>query len=368
MNPRPVKVLFLTRYPYEGASSRYRVFQYIPHLERLGVTCTVQSFMDRQMYALSFSAGRTPAKLWAAVKATVARLWALRQFRRYDIIYMQRELLPFGGPWVERALKQAGARLIFDYDDALFIKKPSRYSRIATFLRSSDKVIDLFRLCDRVVAGNDWLRDKANEHGGHAVTVEVAEDTDRIQMRPRHTDSDDIVIGWLGSSSTVKYLRLIEPVLQNISLKYQQVRFEIVGGGAFDLGDMPVTHTPWSLDGEPAALHRFSIGLMPLPLEEWSRGKSGGKARTYMAAGVPTVCTAIGYNLELIRHGDTGFLCTSHEEWEEALCKLIDDADLRQRIAEAARRDVEERFAADKKAAALRAVFDDILAEGPCVR
>jgi hypothetical protein len=184
LSPRPVKVLFLTRYPYEGASSRYRVFQYIPHLERLGVTCTVQSFMDRQMYALSFSAGRTPAKLWAAVKATVARLWALRQFRRYDIIYMQRELLPFGGPWVERALKQAGARLIFDYDDALFIKKPSRYSRIATFLRSSDKVIDLFRLCDRVVAGNDWLRDKANEHGGHAVTVEVAEDTDRIQMRP----------------------------------------------------------------------------------------------------------------------------------------------------------------------------------------
>jgi glycosyltransferase involved in cell wall biosynthesis len=146
------------------------------------------------------------------------------------------------------------------------------------------------------------------------------------------------------------------------------VRFEIVGGGDFDLGDLPVTHTPWSLDGELAALRRFSIGLMPLPLEEWSRGKSGGKARTYMAAGVPTVCTAIGYNLELIRHGETGVLCTSNEEWEEALCKLIDDADLRQRIAEAARRDVEERFAPDKKAAALRAVFDDILAEGPCVR
>jgi glycosyltransferase involved in cell wall biosynthesis len=358
----PVKVLFLTRYPYEGASSRYRVFQYIPHLERLGVTCTVQSFMDGQMYALSFSAGRTSAKIWAAIKATTARLWALRRFRQYDIIYMQRELLPFGGLWVERRLKRAGARLIFDYDDALFIKKPSRYSRVATLLRSSDKIIELFRLSDRVVAGNDWLRDKAIEHGGHAVTVEVAEDTNRIKMRPRHDDSDDIVIGWLGSNSTVKYLRLIEPVLRNISSRFPHVRFEIVGGGDFDLGDLPVTHTPWSLDGELAALRRFSIGLMPLPLEEWSRGKSGGKARTYMAAGVPPVCTAIGYNLELIQNGETGFLCTSNEEWETVLENLIEDAQARQRIADAARAEVEARFSPSGQAAALKTVFDDVLA------
>ncbi len=367
MNDRPLRILFLTRYPVEGASSRYRVFQYLPHLEALGVHCTVQSFMDQQMYALSFSEGKTLKKLWAAVKATVARLWKLRHFRRYDIIYMQRELLPFGAPWVERALKVVGARLVFDYDDALFIKKPSRYSWIATLLRSSDKVFDLFRLSKRVVAGNDWLRDKAIEHGGNAVTVEVAEDTDRIKMRTRHSDADDIVIGWLGSNSTVKYLRLIEPVLHRISSQYPQVRFEIVGGGDFDFGDLPVTHTPWSLDGELEALQRFSIGLMPLPLEEWSRGKSGGKARTYMAAGVPAVCTAIGYNLELIMHGKTGFLCTSEDDWEAVLCELIVNCNLRQGIAEAARRNVEERFAPARKAAALKAIFDDVLAEEPGV-
>ena len=360
--PSTIRVLFLTRYPYEGASSRYRVFQYIPHLKNLGVECDVQSFMNSRMYGLSFSPGRTPAKLAATISATVKRIWILRNFQKYDIVYMQRELFPFGPPVLERIMKASGARLVFDYDDALFIKKPSRYSRLATLMRSPQKSIELFRLCNRVVAGNDWLRDKAIEAGGNAMTVEVAEDTDRIQMRPSHRKSDEVIIGWLGSNSTVKYLRLIEPVLQKIFAKHPHIRFEIVGGGEFDLPGLPVTHTNWSLDGELEALRRFSIGLMPLPMEEWSRGKSGGKARTYMAAGVPAVCSAIGYNLELIKPGETGFLCESDSDWEAVLSTLIKDATLRQRVAEAARKDVEIRFSPKKQANELRKVFDNMLA------
>ena len=81
---------------------------------------------------------------------------------------------------IEGWLKRRGAVLFFDYDDALFIKKPSRYNRIATALRSSDKTRDLFRLVHCVVAGNNWLRDAAREAGAaRAVTLEVAEDTTR---------------------------------------------------------------------------------------------------------------------------------------------------------------------------------------------
>lgn len=98
---RPLKVLFLTRYPLEGASSRYRVHQYLPALDALGVQCTVQSFMDEPMYRLSFSPGRTLAKAVMTLRATARRLRALGGWRGYDLIYMQRELFPFGPPWVE---------------------------------------------------------------------------------------------------------------------------------------------------------------------------------------------------------------------------------------------------------------------------
>ncbi len=315
------------------------------------------------MYSLSFSRGRTLEKIWATLKALIRRLGTLMRFRQYDIVYMQRELIPFGPPWFERYMKWRKAKLVFDYDDALFIKKSSRYNFLATLLRSPQKTLELFRLSDCVIAGNDWLRDAAIEHGGHAVTVEVAEDTERIVMRPPHTNSDGVLIGWLGSKSTVKYLRLIEPTLRRIYKIYPYVRFEIMGGGDFELEGLPVTHTNWSLQGELDALARFDIGLMPLPAEKWAKGKSGGKARTYMAAGVPPVCSAIGYNLELIEPGKTGFLCECEDDWFDALSRLAENADLRQQIGSAAREDVIERFSPHQQAEKILEACLDLLPE-----
>ena len=356
------RVLFLTRYPVEGASSRYRVFQYLRHLETLGVEAEVQSFMDTPMYRLSLAPGRTGAKIWATVRATFRRLSALRKWRRYDALYLQRELLPFGPPLIERALGKRGAVLFFDYDDALFIKKASRYNRIATALRSGDKTRDLFRLVDCVVAGNNWLRDAAIADGARrAVTLEVAEDTARIPMHAAHSNEAPVTIGWLGSPSTVKYLRFIEPVLQEIAARYPDVRWEIMGGGDFGMEGVDWRLEDWSLEGELAALARFDIGLMPLPPEDWAKGKSGGKARTYMAAGVVPIVADIGYNRELIRHAETGFLCAAPEDWSAHLAQAIEDAALRQRIASAARAEVEQRFDPATIAASLARLLEEVV-------
>jgi len=339
------RVLFLTRYPIEGASSRYRVFQYLNYLKEFGIKADVQSFMDTSMYHLTLTKGRTIAKILATLKAMAQRLWVLRHWRSYDAVYMQRELLPFGPPLIESWLQKQGATLLFDYDDALFIKKASRYNRIATVMRSEDKTRKLFRLVDCVVAGNNWLRDAAIEAGAaQAVTLEVAEDTSRIPMHTEHTNSAPVTIGWLGSPSTVKYLDLIAPVLLKIAKRFPEVKWEIIGGKNFQMEGVGWQLREWSLDAELEALSRFDIGLMPLPSEDWAKGKSGGKARTYMAAGVVPIVSAIGYNLELINHGKTGFLCETAENWENCLVQAIENASLRQRVAVAARAEVEQKF------------------------
>lgn len=358
-----MKVLFLTRYPENGASSRYRVFQYLPHLSELGVDCTVQSFMDAGLYDLSTKPGRTVAKLLATVRSVCRRLAALWHWRRYDVIYLQRELFPFGPPLVERWLRRRGAVLIFDYDDALFIKKASRYNPLATFFRAPEKTLEVFRLVRLVVAGNDWLRDQAVAHGAKAVTVEVAEDTARYVDREVSPLSQQVTIGWLGSASTVKYLKLIEPVLQRIHQRYPHVRFELMGGGDFEMSGVPWELSSWSLDAEVKALARFDIGLMPLPDEDWAMGKSGGKARTYMAAGAVPVCSAIGYNLELIEHGRTGLLCETLEDWERALTSLILDAEMRRVIAINARKEVAVRFSPRSQAEKIKLALEDALSK-----
>lgn len=356
-----MKVLFLTRYPIEGASSRYRVYQYLPHLERMGVICEAESFMDAEFYRLSFSPGKTIQKIYYTFISSARRIRTLMRHREYDLIYMQRELFPFGPPLVERWLKRRGARLVFDYDDALFIKKPSRHNPISTLLRSSEKVWKIFAISDCVVAGNDWLRDMAAQKCARAVTIDVAEDAKRIPEKRLRDSDDPVLIGWLGSQSTVKYIRLVEDVLRQIHAKFSNTRFEIVGGGEFDLPGLPLTHTDWSLQAEVEALTRFDIGLMPLPLEEWSRGKSGGKARTYMASGIAVVCTRIGYNNVLIDDGKTGFLCQTPEEWMEALSKLICDPALRKRVGDAARAHVAERFSPEGQARKLADLFAELV-------
>ena len=357
-----MKVLFLTRYPLEGASSRYRVFQYIPHLEARGVECVTSSFMSKKMYALTFQKGKYIRKIGHTALAIFQRLKALSAYKSYDIIYMQRELFPFAPVYFEKYLKRKKTKLIFDYDDALFISQKSRFNPVMNFLTPKNKIYDIFECADCVLAGNDYLRDVARDYAPRAETLEVAEDTHRIKLRPPHSNDKRITIGWLGSTSTVKYLELIHDALKRIIRAYPYTDFEIVGGGDFELDGITFSHTAWSLNAELEALNRFDIGIMPLPVQEWSKGKSGGKARTYMAAGIPPVVQKIGYNVDLIKHGETGFLVETEEDWYETITLLLENPNLRQKIGEAARNDVITRFSPNLIAERMHIILEDVLA------
>lgn len=343
-----MRVLFLTRYPEAGASSRYRVYQYLPYLRRQGVDYVVSPFMSERMYAMAFQPGHHLSKGMFALAAILGRLGWLLRARRFDLVYLQRECLPFGPSVLERAFRRMGLRTVFDYDDALFIFKPSERNPLASKLRRPEKVLEIFRTVNCVLAGNDYLRDQAAQYCKDARTFLVAEDTHRLTQRPSHRQTERPVLGWLGSNSTEKYLHLIAPALQEVSRRYPGMILRIVGGGRFHCDGVTVEHHEWSLESEVSLLHGFDIGLMPLPLEEWSRGKSGGKARTYMAAGLPAVCTRIGFNCQLIQDGETGFLAETMEEWVRALSHLVENVALRQRIGDAARREVEEHYSLER--------------------
>lgn len=342
---KSLRVLFLTKYPIDGASSRYRVFQYLDVLSEHGISSDVSSFFSRSGYRAVFGSSGLLRRTLAVVFGAANRIYWVLRGSDYDLIYMQRELLPIGPPIFERFLKWRNVRMLFDYDDALFIEKPSAVSPVATIFKSGERVKEIFGLVDAVVAGNSWLKEQAERYGAKAYVLEVAEDTKRISMRATHREETKVILGWLGSKSTEKYLNQITPVLQQFFGIFPDARLVVVGGGEFRPAGLPVEHVPWSYETEVAQLHRFDIGLMPLPIEDWSRGKCGGKARTYMAAGVPAVVQNIGYNQELIRHGETGFLMTeNNEDWLKALIELTVDSTLRQSIAERARVEVEKRF------------------------
>lgn len=359
-----MKVLFLPRYPIEGASSRYRVYQYLPYLNSAGIDYDVEPFMSSSMYQLMMQPGNNVKKTIAILKATLQRIVVARKAKEYDLVYLQRECLPFGPPWLERFINRLGIKTIFDYDDALFIFKGSTYNKLADRFKRPDKYLEIFKLADCVLAGNDWLRDQAGRYCADSRTFEVAENLGRYTQIPQKIEARSVTIGWLGSPSTEKYLYLIEPALRAVCKKYPDTKIKVIGGGAFKPDGLQVEQVSWSLETEVAHLHTFDIGIMPLPLEEWSKGKSGGKARTYMAIGLPAVCTRIGYNCELIRDGETGFLAETIEDWTVILTRLIEHAELRQQIGTAARQEVTDRFSLEHLGPKFVGILQEVATRG----
>jgi glycosyltransferase involved in cell wall biosynthesis len=134
------------------------------------------------------------------------------------------------------------------------------------------------------------------------------------------------------------------PVLQKIKSKYSNVSFKVICEDEFTIEELGITTTAWSSEREIEQLSDIDIGIMPLPDDEWTKGKCGFKGLQYMAMGVPAVMSAVGVNTEIIQHGENGFLALNDEEWFEILCQLIDSTELRKTIGGAGRKTVLEKY------------------------
>jgi glycosyltransferase involved in cell wall biosynthesis len=157
--------------------------------------------------------------------------------------------------------------------------------------------------------------------------------------------SGPIVLGWMGSSTSQTHLEAFAPVLQALTSR-RGVVLRVCSNREPSLPGVPFEWQPWSADVELAELGRFDIGIMPVPDDAFSRGKCALKALQYMAMGVATVCSPVGANRELIRHGENGLLATTAEEWLAAVASLIDDPGLRLRLGRAGRQTVESGYSA----------------------
>ncbi|NQV23242.1 MAG: glycosyltransferase family 4 protein [Rhodopirellula sp.] len=339
-----MRVLFLVQYPRLAPSPRYRVYQLAPWLESVGVKCDIEPLIGESDYATARSSGKYLGKSRMLATGFVRRVSALLRSRKYDLVYVLKGAFPYGPPLIEQLLSACNVPVIYDFDDAIHIHKKSCSHRLLDYLKSTRRVSQVAAMASRVVVPNEYLANFAREFNANVTVVPEAEDTERLIPRKPHENGSKLVIGWVGSSSTAKYLTLIEEALRTVCDRFSNVILRVIGG-QFAARGVRTELVDWKFEREIQQFHNLDIGIMPLPLEEWSKGKSGCKLRQYMAAGVPGVGTAIGYNLELIDHGRTGFLATTQDEWVECLTKLIESAALRNRVAQAARRDVEQRFA-----------------------
>ena len=336
---RAMKILLLSRYSWAGGS-RIRSLSYIPLLERDGLEVTVAPLMDDR-YVDRYYAGRSTD--WPRLFVLyLRRVRDLLSAGKFDLVWIERETLPYLPAFPEWLLSRLGIPYVIDYDDAIFHNYDShrRWIVRTTLGRKIDKVMQYARM---VIVGNDYLAERARRAGANCIEyLPTAVDLRGIDatIQPQN---DVFTVGWIGTPANARYLAPIAPALEEIC-KNGTGRVVTIGARKRDLGGINGDIRKWSLETESADIQSFDVGIMPLPDTPFERGKCGYKLLQYFACGRPAIASPVGVNCKIVDHGVNGFLASTITEWIEALTALKNNASLRQSMGALGRKKIEGHY------------------------
>jgi len=289
----------------------------------------------------------------------------LRRAKGFDLVFIQREALLIGSSWFEKQFYK-GNKVIFDFDDSIWLLDTSPENKKFEFLKDPDKTKNNIRHAHAVIAGNAFLADYAKRFNTNVFIIPTTVDT-AFHKPLRGFDSAQppifplaetsgvnesidkkIVIGWSGSISTIKHFEMVIPVLKKIQAKFPGIiEIHVIGQGSYAHPELEIVSKNWSSATEVENIQAFDIGIMPLPNDEWVKGKCGLKGLSYMACGVATVMSPVGVNTAIIEHDKNGLLASTDEEWFDALSYLIENPAIRARLGDAGRQTVVEKYSVE---------------------
>lgn len=234
-------------------------------------------------------------------------------------------------------LRQVSRRLVFDFDDAIFVPRSGRFSRRPARFRQ------MVRRCDHVWAGNSYLAAEARRFNGNVSVVPTSIEIGRYRPAGDKPQRDTVLV-WIGSRSTRKYLFDILPTLETACERTPGLRLKVIADFELQSDVLPIDNIPWSQATETTELANSSIGIAPMRNDPWTRGKCGLKVLQYMASGLPVITSPYGVNRDLVAAGVTGFHAASGEEWVTAIETLAGDPALATDMGAAGRQRCEAEY------------------------
>lgn len=326
------KILFLVPYPFDEApSQRFRFEQYFDILDANGIDYRISSFLSIKAWHTLYTSGNYLYKIGCVIAGFVRRLFDMIYAINVNLVFIHREAAPVGPPFFEWILyKLLKKKIIYDFDDAIWISNTSAQNKIASKLKCHWKVKYICQYAYKISVGNEFLASYVRRFN---INVLINPTTIKYTIPRNTTDkvNSTITIGWTGTHSTMKYLDLIRiPIMQ--LYKEFDICFTIISNQKPSDFFVPFTYIKWDKKSELQDLSRFDIGIMPLADDEWSKGKCGFKALQYMALGIPVVASKVGANIAIIDSNINGYLAENQIDWYNQLKLLIEDIDLRNTV------------------------------------
>jgi glycosyltransferase involved in cell wall biosynthesis len=322
-------------------SLRFRFEQYVPFLREHGFRTSFSPVMRPDEYDAFYRGSHYARKAFMTGRGMLSRLGDMRRASDYDVVVVQREAIQLGTAMIERGFRRSPARLLFDFDDAIWLRDVSEANRRVAWLKRPGKTSKIIAMSDMVFAGNEYLRGYALAFNPNVKLVPTTIDTAYHRRRTTRGDSARLCVGWTGSTTTIRHFGLVVPALRRLRARFgERVHFKVIGDSRYENEALGVRGRDWDPQTEIEELSEIDIGLMPLPDDEWSKGKCGLKALQFMALETPTVMSPVGVNTTIVQDGRNGFLATSEDEWFEKLSRLVESPELRERVGKAARETV----------------------------
>ena len=354
-----IKVALLCPYPLQEApSQRFRFEQYLPYLKEQGIEVKVYPFLNQNGWKIFYAHGKPLKKIVHLVLGCLMRTGHLFKLRNADFVFIHREAAPLGPPVFEWVIaKILRKRIVYDFDDAIWLPNFSPQHRNVHRLKAYWKVKHMIRWSYKVSVGNQFLADFARRYNSNVLVVPTTIDPALHRAEADKSSGGPWIIGWTGTHTTVHYLMPLVPVLEQLAQEIPFV-FRVISNEppAFDVPNLEFI--PWKKATEIDDLSKFSVGVMPLSDDDWTKGKCGFKALQYMALGIPTIASNVGVNPEIIEHGINGFLADSPQEWLACLRHMYHESARSRAIGQAAAETVHKRYSVAANCALYSNLFE----------
>ncbi|MDB2697611.1 glycosyltransferase family 4 protein [Crocinitomicaceae bacterium] len=338
-------IYIIAPYPRgQAPSQRFRFEQYLDFLESEGFTVNFYPFINEKTWKTIYSEGKIIKKIVGMLGSFVRRWGLLFQLHKADFVFIHREAAQLGPPIFEWIIaKMLRKKYIYDFDDAIWLPNYSESNAKFHRLKAYWKVKFCMKWADKITAGNNYLAEFARQYNRNVYEIPTTIDTENYHNQTINYENEDLVIGWTGSHTTMHYLDELVPILEELEQKHE-FTFTVISNEAPNFTLKSLRFVKWTKETEIEELLQFSIGIMPLKEDKWSKGKCGFKALQYMSLGIPSVISPVGVNTEIIRNGENGYTPSSSTEWTEALDKLLTDQSIRHKLGKQGQATIEERY------------------------
>lgn len=294
--------------------------------------------MDDATWNVLYKGGSALQKTTGIVKGYLNR-WKTILFDvpKYDYVFVHREAAPLGPPIFEWIVTKVWRKkMIFDFDDAIWIPNTSSENKAVAWFKAFGKVKYICKWSYKISGGNDYLCNYARKYNPSTYRVPTCVDVELFHNKVKTHTTNKVTVGWTGSQSTLFYLDQLILVLQELQEELD-FTFLVIANKDPQLPLRDYAFTAWNETTEVADLLKMDIGVMPLHPDEWSEGKCGFKLIQYLSLGIPAIASPVGVNKQIVINGEDGYIAASKDEWKAALRTLITDHALRGKLGLAGR-------------------------------